>query len=300
MLGMIDEFRDEFSQRGMELFAPTVRQTMSEEELIELLPNYDGWIIGDDPASSRVLEAGAAGNLRALVKWGIGTDNVDFDAAQRLGLPISNTPGVFGKEVADLAMNYVSGLARQSFRIDREIRQDNGWPKPAGISLAGKTASLVGFGDIGRNTAKRLLAADMNVQVYDPSYAPFEGLNVQPLSWPEGLDKADFIIFTAPLNANTRHMFNPDLLPVVKLGVRIVNVGRGPLIDETALIEGLADGTIHSVACDVFENEPLPFDSPLRAYPDNIFGSHNGSNTADAVSRVSHRAIELIDGFLNQ
>jgi D-3-phosphoglycerate dehydrogenase len=298
MLGMFNEFTPAFGAKGLDAHAAKVVQILSEEELIELVPQYDGWIIGDDPATAKVLEAGKAGKLQAIVKWGVGVDNVDFAAAQRLGIPASNTPGVFGKEVADLAMNFVSGLARQTFYIDREIRNSIAWPKPAGISLAGRTAALVGFGDIGRNTAKRLLAADMLVNVYDPYFKPVDGLAVTQRQWPEGLEDADFIVFTAPLTASTQHMFNQDILPLVKPGVRIVNVGRGPVIDERALVEGLANGTIHSVALDVFEIEPLPSDSPLRQYDYNIFGSHNGSNTSDAVRRVSLTAIDLMAGFL--
>nr|WP_281719567.1 phosphoglycerate dehydrogenase [Nitrosomonas nitrosa] len=298
MLGMIDEFCSRFSDKNVELEAPRVVQTLSETELLEKLPQFDGWIIGDDPASASVLEAGAAGRLKAIVKWGVGVDNVDFEAAKRLGLPSANTPGVFGREVADVAMNYVGGLARETFRIDREIRLDNGWPKPRGISLAGKRAALVGFGDIGRNTAKRLLAAEMAVTVYDPFFKPADGLDIDHATWPDGLDAADFIVFTAPLNRETRHMFNETTLKHLKPGVRIVNVGRGPLIQERALVSGLESGLIHSAALDVFEDEPLAADNPLRRFDRNVFGSHNASNTVDAVRRVSHTAIDKMFEFL--
>ncbi|MCR5876723.1 hypothetical protein LRS10_22730 [Phenylobacterium sp. J426] len=112
MLRMIDEFRPVFADRGAELVAPEVVQTLTEEQLIELLPTFDGWISGDDPATERVLTAGVAGRLRGLVKWGVGVDNVDFEACRKLGLQVAHTPGVFGREVADIAMGYVIGLAR--------------------------------------------------------------------------------------------------------------------------------------------------------------------------------------------
>ncbi|MEH6789267.1 NAD(P)-dependent oxidoreductase [Parasphingorhabdus sp.] len=298
MLGLIEEFANDFEAKGLDFVTAPVVQVMTEAELIDMLPAHDGWIIGDDPATAAVLEAGAAGKLRAIVKWGVGVDNVDFDAAGRLGLRSTNTPGVFGPEVADLAMNYVSGLARFSFFIDREIRQKCNWPKPAGISLANKNVGLVGFGDIGRNTAKRLLAADMRVVVYDPFFNAVKGMEVTRARWPEGLSELDFLVFTAPLNDQTRHMLHRGLLDQVKPGVRIVNVGRGPVIEEQALTDGLKNGVIHSVGLDVFEEEPLSADSPLRAYPYNIFGSHNGSNTVDAVRRVSRMAIDIIGGYL--
>lgn len=298
MLGMIGDFEQDFAGAGLRFTPAQVTQTMSEQDLVKLLPDFDGWIAGDDPATSRVLEAGAAGKLRAIVKWGVGVDNVDFAAATRLGLKSANTPGVFGKEVADLAMNYVTGLARHSFRIDREIRENASWPKPAGISLAGKKVGLVGFGDIGQNTARRLLAAEMVLTVYDPFHEQVAGMDAISMQWPQGIGELDFLVFTAPLNDQTRHMLNRKLSGKLKRGVRIVNVGRGPLIEEAALLVGLASGQIHSVALDVFETEPLPADNPLREYPDNIFGSHNASNTVDAVARVSRKTIEMIAGML--
>ena len=299
MLGMIDEFRPVFAASNIEVVAADVVQIMSEAELIETLPSFDGWIIGDDPATAEVLEAGVAGQLKAIVKWGVGVDNVDFDAAKRLRLPAINTPGVFGREVADVAMNYVGSLARETTRIDREIRAKNAWPKPSGISLADKTVALVGFGDIGRQTAKRLLAADMKVVAYDPFFREEDGLEVTHQTWPEGLGAADIIVFTAPLNPSTHHMFDKSILPLLKRDVRIVNVGRGPLIQEVALIEGLASGLIHSAALDVFEVEPLVATNELRRFDKCVFGSHNGSNTRDAVRRVSLKAIETMFEFLN-
>lgn len=292
MLVLIDQFRDRFTDAGIELSAPKVVQTLSEDELIEILPGFDGWIAGDDPASARVLEAGVAGKLRGLIKWGVGTDAVDFEAARRLGLPVAHTPQVFGREVADVAMGYVIGLARQTFLIDREIRASNAWPKPAGISLADKKVALIGCGDIGKQVGRRLAASDMKVVAYDPLFTPSSEHPYETAQWPERLDEADFMVFTCPLNAKTRHMLNAETLALAKPGVRIVNVARGPVIDEQALIEGLRSGHVHSAGLDVFEIEPMSPDSPLRAFDRCIFGSHNGSNTSDAVVRVSHLAID--------
>jgi D-3-phosphoglycerate dehydrogenase len=115
MLRAIDRFRGRFAELGHELTTPNVSQVLPESELIELVPQFDGWIIGDDPATAAVFEAGKAGNLKAAVKWGVGVDNVDFAACKRLGIPITNTPGMFGREVADMAMGYVIALARELF-----------------------------------------------------------------------------------------------------------------------------------------------------------------------------------------
>ncbi len=298
MLGLIDEFADAFDRNGLDFTPAKVTQILSEEELLDLVPQHEGWIIGDDPATRHVVEAAAKGKLKAAVKWGVGVDNVDFAAFKDLGLPVENTPGVFGGEVADVALTYVLGLARETYFIDRDIRFNNGWPKPSGISVAGRTVALVGFGDIGSQTAKRIIACGGKVIAYDPMYKPVAGIDVDTAPWPERLEEADFLIFTCPLNPATKHMFNRDIIAKLKQGVRVVNVARGPVIAEAALVEALEKGVVHSAALDVFEVEPLAPDNPLRKFDRCIFGSHNGSNSADAVRRVSHIAIEKIARFL--
>jgi D-3-phosphoglycerate dehydrogenase / 2-oxoglutarate reductase len=298
MLRMIDSFRPLFAQYGVEITTPNVVQTLSVEELKALVPQHDGWIIGDDPATREVFEAGKAGHLKAAVKWGIGVDNVDFAACKDLGIPIINTPNMFGGEVADIAVGYVIALARETFEIDRGVRAGQ-WPKPRGISLSGKTVALVGYGDIGKNTAKRLLAADMHIVAYDPFAQPDPAMpQVEMATWPLGIGEADFIVINCALTPSSRHMLNSEILAKAKPGVRVVNVGRGPIIDEPALEAALQSGQVYSAALDVFEEEPLPTTSTLRSHPNCVFGSHNASNTADAVARTSEIAIGKLMGFL--
>ena len=299
LLQVLDRYRAVFTQHGMEVIAPKVVQVLTEEELLDLVPQADGWIIGDDPANARVLAAGKAGRLKAAVRWGVGVDNVDFAACRQLGIPIANTPGMFGREVADVAMGYVVALARETMRINREVGLGR-WPKPIGISLAGKSVALVGFGDIGRNTARRLLAMEMQVVVYDPLFQAVTGLDaVERADWPQRIEEADFLVFACSLNPGNRHMLNAEMLARTKRGVRVINVARGPLIDEDALVSALASGQVHSAALDVLENEPLAPTSRLREFGDRcLFGSHNSSNTVEAVERTSLRAVELLAGFL--
>jgi D-3-phosphoglycerate dehydrogenase len=298
MLGMLDEFLPFAATMGLTLVPAKVTQTLSEEDLMAQLPHYDGWIIGDDPATRRVFEAGKSGKLKAAVKWGIGTDNVDFDACKELNIPVINTPLMFGKEVADVALGYIIGLARQLFFIDREVRLNHAWPKPAGTSLAGKKIAVVGLGDIGSNLVKRLIACDMVVTGYDPSSITFAE-NILRRSWPEDIEYQDFIVFTCSLNDATFHMLNSRALSLCKDGIFIINVARGPLIDESALINALKSGKVKAAALDVFEEEPLPQNSKLKDMPSCIFGTHNGSNTKEAVIRASHIAIERMHKFLS-
>lgn len=297
MLGLIDEFIPVAAERGIELVPAQVTQTLSEEELIALLPNYDGWIIGDDPATRRVFEAARRGRLKVAVKWGIGVDNVDFAACKDLGIPITNTPNMFGEEVADVAVGYVIGLARQLFLIDRGVRE-GGWPKPAGMSLSGKCVGLIGFGDIGRATAKRLSALGLVVTAYDPANADNGGVeSVKRAIWPDGTNDLDFLIFTCSLNEQNRRMLNEKAIAALKRGVHVINVARGGLIDESALLTALRSGHVAGAALDVFEQEPLPASSELRSLENCIFGSHNASNTAEAVRRTSLRAIDILFSY---
>lgn len=294
MLSMIDSFRHLFEARNVELTAPSVVQTLTEQELMDLLPHHDGWIIGDDPANRNVLECGRNGSLKAAVKWGVGVDNVDFSACEELGIEIAHTPNMFGAEVADVALGYVIGLARHTFEIDRGVRAGE-WPKPRGISLAGKVAAVLGYGDIGRSLVARLRAVGMSVIIYDPYVDPnIVPADVSLATWPDRLSESDFVVVTCSLSNSSRHMIGVESLEQARDGVRIVNVSRGGIIDEAALVDGLQSGRVFSAALDVFEEEPLPGDSPLRAHPRCVFGSHNASNTAEAVERTSRIAIDKL------
>lgn len=298
MLRMIDQVRHLYEEKDVELVTPEVVQTLSEEELKELLPEMDGWIIGDDPATRAVFEAGKKGRLKAAVKWGVGVDNVDFKACEDLGIPITNTPNSFGGEVADLAVGYLIGLARSSYQIHEAIKQ-GGWIKPSGQSIAGKTAAVVGLGDIGRNVVKRLRGFDLNLLGYDPYADPNAVPDVTVKPFPEGLEEADFVVLTCALTDSSRHMINKDSLAKMKKGVKIINVARGGLIKESDLLDSLNSGHVAAAALDVFEHEPVAADNPLLQFEQNIFGSHNGSNTKEAVKRVSEKATRFIFNYLN-
>jgi len=291
----IDRYQSELDDFKFAPTCPTITQIMSEPELIEILPGFDGWIIGDDPATEAVFRAGVDGRLKAAVKWGVGIDNVDIDGAERHGLKVANTPGMFGEEVADVAMGYLIALARQTFAVDTGVRSGE-WPKPLGVSLRDKVVGIVGLGNIGTAFAKRTAVAGMRVIGYDPRGELSEDLipYVTQLDWPVGIENADFIVLCCALNRSTRQLLNDQILHACKRGVRIVNVSRGSLVDETALAAHLETGHVHSAALEVFETEPLPLDSPLRQFAQCLFGSHNASNTREAVDRTSRLALRLL------
>ena len=169
---------------------------------------------------------------------------MDFEAFKDFGIPIENTPGVFGAEVADLAMHYITGLARHTFAIDIEVKKGN-WYKPIGLSLWASKALIVGMGDIGKNLAKRLQAHDVDVLFYDP-YVP--QLSVAPglkkTNWPNGLSEVDFVIFTAPLTEETYHLFNEQALEYSKKGIKVIKGGAQD--SDMHGVDGISGGTITS------------------------------------------------------
>ena len=300
MIQRIDEFRGVFESKGIELVIPEFIQSLSEEKLLDLVPTVDGWIIGDDPATKNIFEAGKRGKLKAAVKWGVGVDNVDIKAAERLGISISNTPKMFGNEVADLGICYLLSLARSAHFIDREVRKGL-WVKPAGVSVTGKTIALVGLGDIGLACARRLKGFDVKILGYDPftSLNAFEAGVDQILEFPEKLNEADFILITCALTKDNIHLINKRTIAEMKDAVFIINISRGKLINEVDLAEALESGKIKGAALDVFEMEPLDIESPLRSFQQCIFGTHNGSNTVEAVKRATEQSMTLLFGYLN-
>lgn len=314
MINNIDKYLNEFKKYNLTFYCPIFQQTMTEDELIDILPNYDGWIIGDDPATRKVFSAGKAGKLKVAVKWGVGVDNVDFEACNDLSIPITNIPNVFGEEVSDIALSYLLALSRKTHIIDKEVKNGN-WIKPCGNSLSGKKVCLIGFGDIGRCTARKLLAFKLKVFVSDPGFSKFndkiickynsnikvnDNLNNVILSnLQEAVTNADYIITTCVLNKHTKYLVNKDLILQANKGVKIINVARGPIINEKDVIELLETGHIESIGFDVFEQEPLNMDSKLRNFDKNIFGSHNGSNTIEGVNKTSLIAIQKIYNFLS-
>ena len=313
MIKQIERYSEIFNKYNMYFFCPEFRQVMSEEDLIELVPQYDGWIIGDDPATRQVFTSGKEGNLKAAIKWGVGTDNVDFEACEDLNIPITNIPGVFGEEVSDIALGMLLNLTRKLHDIDKEIKKGN-WVKPTGISLSNKKVCLIGFGDIGRATARKLLAFNLDIYVSDPGFEKVNGkivcnynenlkineelnkVNITNLD--EAVTNCDFVIVTCALNKHTYHLINKDNIIKAKPGVMIINVARGPVVKEVDVVDLLYSGHISAVGFDVFEKEPLSEKSLLRNFPQNFFGSHNGSNTIEAVDKVSKIAIEKMNEFL--
>lgn len=318
MIGQLDQLQSTINKHKINITVPEFTGLMSEEDLCKIIGNYDGWIIGDDPCTENVIKAGIKGKLKALVKWGVGVDNVDFNACKKYNIPVTNTPAMFGEEVSDIAINYLLTLTRETHIINKKVREGI-WYKPAGRTLTGRNIALIGFGDIGRCVARKCLAFNLKVKVSDPGfYHDMERngkikckyneeleipQNIQKVTICDNLQEAvkgcNYIIVTCSLNKHTKGMINKEIIKMASKGVIVINVARGHIVVEKDIIELLDEGYIKSVGFDVFEKEPLCKDSELLNYEQNIYGSHNGSNTVDAVLKTSKIAINKLYKLIN-
>ena len=294
----IHQYRAMLEQQGIELELPEVVQQLSEFQLLQMIDRFDGVIAGDDHFTARVLEKGK--RLRVISRWGVGVDAVDLDAAQRLGIRVSNTPNVFADEVADVAMGYIILLARGLHLLDQSVR-GGGWKKVQGVSLRDKTLGVIGVGSIGRALVRRATVTGMTVLGYDVGPVPasvVEETGLSLVGFDELLANSDFISLNCNLTTSNHHLLGQHEFALMHEGVYIINTSRGPLIDEAALVQALDTGKVAGAALEVFETEPLPMDSPLRRFDNCIFGTHNGSNTIEAVTRVNELAIRnLLEGL---
>lgn len=292
-----EALRPQYEALGVEAVIPPLEgQQFSAVEMAEHIVGCDTVIAGDDTIDAHVLDVAKANGVKAIIKWGIGTDGIDKPHATRIGMPVYNTPGVFGEEVADLALSHLLMLARKTHMMDASVK-DGGWFKSEGTSLAGKTAGVVGLGSIGQAVARRCAAFGMDVIGYDVANIDADTLSaisIRQVSLDEVVERADVLLLACALTDENRHLVGVDMLSRVKPGLLLVNVSRGPLVDETALAAALADGRVAGAGLDVFEDEPLPADAALRAHADKCtFSTHNGSNTREAVQRINQMTTEI-------
>lgn len=286
--------RDRIEALGYEVLAPDLagRQQFTAAELLEYGPRLVGIIAGDDELSREFFDGSP--KLKTVIRWGIGMDSVDHEAARRNEVTVRNTPGVFGHEVADAAFGYILNLARGEIDVDAAVRRGE-WPKYEGITLAETRLGIVGFGAIGREIAKRGAGFGMEVVAFDP-YAGISGIavDVPIVGLDEVMATSRFVVLACPLTPETSHLINAERLALMRPDAFLVNVARGPVVRESDLIAALKSGQIAGAALDVFEIEPLPIDSELRRLPNVILGAHNGSNTREGVARASGAAVDFL------
>lgn len=284
--------RERIEKLGYEVVAPELggRQQFTATELLEYSPRLVGIIAGDDELDRQFFEGAA--KLKTVIRWGVGMDSVDREAARHHRVTVRNTPGVFGHEVADSAFCYILNLARGHIAVDAAVRRGE-WPKLEGITLAGATLGVVGFGAIGREIARRGAGFDMDVVACDP-FVDTATAGVSMVDLDKLLATSRFVVLACPLTPETFHLINADRLALVRRDAYLVNVARGPVVMEADLIDALKSGRIAGAALDVFEVEPLPLDNELRTLPNVVLGAHNASNTRQGAVRASTAAVDFL------
>jgi D-3-phosphoglycerate dehydrogenase len=273
---------------------------LSGDALREALARHDGAICR---SGVKIGAAALAGNhrLRAIVRAGVGTDNIDKEAATRQGIVVMNTPAGNTVSTAEHAFALILGLSRNIAAADASLR-GHAWDRNRfmGVQLAGKTLGIVGLGRIGQAVAARARAFDMQLLGFDPFLSPDRaaelGIEMHD-SVRSMLPHVDYLTVHTPLTPETRHLVGREELTILKRGVRLVNCARGGIYDEQALIEGLESGVIGGVALDVFEKEPCT-ESPLFGMPGVLVTPHLGASTEEAQSQVAVEGVGLLVDFL--
>lgn len=287
--------KPQYDHYGIDAVLPNFGgQQLGADEMRTLMAGVDVVIAGDDIIDASVIEAGKGSCLKAIIKWGVGTDSIDKAAASRLGIPVYNTPGVFGEEVADLALALLLDVVRRVSLMNQAIRA-GAWTRLEGRSLTGKTAGVIGLGAIGKAIARRALAFGMSVVGCDPRELDRgETSGVRQLPLEEVLRESDVLFVSCNLTDANRGLLNSQAFAAMKQGVVVVNVSRGGLIVERALIEALESGRVAGAGLDVFETEPLPAASPLRQYDQCVFTAHAGSSTEEAIARINQMTSDIL------
>ncbi len=268
-------------------------------ELRDTLQKFDGAIVR---SGVKITAESLDGNkrLKAIVRAGVGTDNIDKDAATRLGIVVMNTPAGNTLSTAEHAFALMLALSRSIAPAYQSLCNGK-WDRKSymGTQLADKTLGVVGFGRIGREVATRGLAFGMRVIAFDPFLTQEQATKLgieRAETVAEMLPKVDYLTVHTPLTPETKYLIGHKELALVKPGIRLINCARGGIYDESALAEGLKSGKIAGVALDVFEEEPCT-NSPLFGMPGVVCTPHLGASTEEAQTSVAVEGIQLLINF---
>lgn len=273
------------------------KPTRPAAEVLEEIGEYDAFVGRSATRVSKdFLQRGE--RLRVIGRAGVGVDNVDIPTATKLGIAVINAPGGNTVSVAELAFGVLIGLARNlpaawagmhAGRWDRS--------KLGGIELRGKTMSIIGIGRIGSEMARRARVFGMHVIGYDPYVGPprFEELGIERVErLSDALDRADVLTVHVPLTPETQGMIGTAELGRLPRHAFVLNLARGGVVAEDALVDALRAGRLGGAALDVFDAEPLPAEHPLRGVPNLVLTPHLGASTRDAQRNVAVEACEAV------
>jgi D-3-phosphoglycerate dehydrogenase len=284
---------DFLTDHGCKVVMAARTHPLTSSELAELIPGFDGAILGLDICDSSVIER--ADRLRVISRYGVGVSEIDLEAASEHGIAVTNAPGANAPAVAELAIGLMFCLARGLPKSISSARE-NIWHRQLGWELTGKTLGLIGLGAVGREVATRARALDMNVIAFDP-FSKLDGIPMLKLD--EILEQADVISLHVPLTPETNQLINRARIAQMRDGAILINTARGGLIDESALEQALTSGKLAGAAADTLEEDP-PEDHPLLQLETFLYTPHIGANTIQSVERTglmaAHNLISILRG----
>lgn len=288
----------DIEQRALEPVGGVVQgyQCKSVEALLSLVADVDAVITQFSPLKAEVIAA--MKNARVIVRYGIGVDNVDLEAARVRGIPVCNVPDYCIDEVADHTLAFILATTRQVVPNALHIREGR-WGLVPSLdqmrTLRDQTVGIIGFGRIGREVAARLAPFKSRRLVYDAfvSAEVVRSAGCEPVTLDELLAQADIVTLHCPSTPQTKKLLNADSIARMKLGAIVINLARGELIDTPALVAALQSGRIVAAAIDVCDPEPIPADSPLRSLPNVIAASHIASASPKAVRTLRETAARI-------
>jgi D-3-phosphoglycerate dehydrogenase len=274
------------------------RQCRTEADLLAVVPDADFIITQFAPVNARVI--GAMQRAKVIVRYGIGVDSVDLEAARAKNIPVCNVPAYCIDEVADQTLAFILATTRQVVGNNSNIHSGR-WAMAGSIeqmkTLRDLTVGVVGFGRIGREVVRRLLAFKCAVRVFDPVVAPAvisaAGASAAA-SIDELLPACDLVTLHCPSTAETRRIINRNSLAKLKPGAIFINVGRGDLVETAALVEALQSGHVAAAALDVCDPEPIPAGHPLLGMPNVILAPHIASCSVKATRTLRETVANIV------
>ncbi|MEZ4863962.1 MAG: phosphoglycerate dehydrogenase [Caldilineaceae bacterium] len=275
-----------------------VRTDLTPAQLLEEIPHYDALLVrSSTTVTAQVLQAGK--RLRVVGRAGVGVDNIDVDAATQAGVIVVNAPTGNTVAAAEHTVAMLMAMARMIPQADAHVRTGQ-WKRSkfVGVEIRDKVLGTVGLGRVAQEVVRRAQGLGMRVVGYDPyvtaDYAAQRGVALGDLD--SVLAQADFLTIHVPLTDQTKNLIGREQLARMKAGARILNVARGGVLDEGALAESVASGHIAGAALDVFTEEPLGADSPLRNSEKIILTPHLGASTVEAQEQVAEDvALQVLD-----
>ena len=271
---------------------------LSPERLIEIIPQYDALLVrSSTQVTAEVLRAGA--RLRVVGRAGVGVDNINVEAATQAGVVVVNAPTGNVVAAAEHTVAMLMALARNIPQADAHVRAGL-WKRDKfmGVEVRGKILGTIGLGRVAQEVVRRAQGLGMTVLAYDP-YVTAEYANqrsVELVDLDSLVTRTDFLTIHVPLTPQTRNLLNRERLAMMQPTARLINVARGGVVDEQALVEAVQSGKLAGAALDVYEHEPLGADSPLRGCANIILSPHLGGSTVEAQEKVAEDvALQVLD-----